>query len=519
MQILIFESGSDKYVKLDARAGQSFAQAIWLSPAIKPVPLCAGAGLCGLCKLRFAEDAPFPTREEKEYFSQTDLEMGWRLACRHKIPPVDGTVTIFLPEGSFRCTAYPSIPNIKGMRSCLAFDIGTTSIQWNCLSQSGEIICGDTLPNPQAAAGPDVISRLKYALEPAQRDLLSNLILSTIGDIMRWLLKSNINPERLCIAANSVMTHILLKYDVSGLAVAPYRLVCHGGEIIDLKLATGEVPCVIPPMPAPFVGADISAGLLYCIEEKFERPFLLADLGTNAELALLLPDNKLYLASVPLGPAMEGIGPCCGRPAQSGVATSFNIDPGGLKPRFYDELHGQHISATGYLSLFSQLLNLGLMDRNGFFTTPANPNPICRRIMNGLEKIQGQKKLNISQDMYVTANDVEMLLKIKATFRIALSRLMAIADLPAGEIKSFVLAGAIGENANLTDLKNLGFIPYMLAERVIAAGNSSLKGAELLALRPTLLSRLSELCAKAVIVDMANDPAFFNDFLKELTWH
>ena len=93
------------------------------------------------------------------------------------------------------------------------------------------------------------------------------------------------------------MTDIFLGRHIEGLCAAPYRLSHTGGSMAQGLSVLGEQqeavllpPAYIPPLPAPFVGGDISAGMLAVLEDKHPAyPFLLADMGTNGEFALALP--------------------------------------------------------------------------------------------------------------------------------------------------------------------------------------------------------------------------------------
>ena len=67
-------------------------------------------------------------------------------------------------------------------------------------------------------------------------------------------------------------------------------------------LAPDLPPARIPPLLAPFVGADISAGMAAIAfgPDPPRYPYLLADLGTNGEFALALSPEEYLLASVPM---------------------------------------------------------------------------------------------------------------------------------------------------------------------------------------------------------------------------
>ena len=48
---------------------------------------CGGGGRCGLCKLRFVEQAPSPNDYDLDKLTTAELEQGIRLSCQHKASP------------------------------------------------------------------------------------------------------------------------------------------------------------------------------------------------------------------------------------------------------------------------------------------------------------------------------------------------------------------------------------------------------------------------------------------------
>ena len=59
---------------------------------------CGGHGRCGKCRVRFSDHAPPPTEAERDSLSAADLDRGWRLACRCRLP--DGKRTVEVPPPS-----------------------------------------------------------------------------------------------------------------------------------------------------------------------------------------------------------------------------------------------------------------------------------------------------------------------------------------------------------------------------------------------------------------------------------
>ena len=591
---------------LAATAGHSLSQAIWLSGMVRPLPLCGGLGRCGRCRVRFVRHAPSVLPAEEAVFSDQQLAEGWRLACRRQVPDaasVGGAdvLELELPPENFvplpACpqkggaagpflhgakilagpeilrpeilrpdALRPDLPRAAMPALVLAIDLGTTSLCWRALNALGMPLAEGRALNPQAGAGADIMSRLAVASTPEGRELLAQLVLHELQRIVDFLAQAGLGRvERMCLAANTAMTDIFLNRDVQGLCAAPYRL-GHSGD--ETAAVPGLPPVYIPPLPAPFVGGDVSAGLAALLEADIPRPFVLADLGTNGELALVTETGDLWLTSVPLGPALEGIGPECGQLAGPGVVTGFALTPTGLAAKFYEPpghdsapahahahtpLHAsggmscpcpacqqaesavgqgrpleqtataRGISATGYLSLLALLLRAGVLRHDGQFVA-APAMPLAKKLAAGLElpeagsqKIgQSGARLRLPHGLWLAAADVEELLKVKAAFALALTTLLQAAGLPATSLATLCLAGTLGEYVNLDDLETVGFVPSVLSHRIRAVGNTSLDGAALLALNGDKAAALSRMCRHAVVISLVDQPNFHNEYLRNM---
>lgn len=506
--------------EVEAGVGESLSQAIWLSGRVVPQPLCSGLGRCGRCRVRWTADPPAPLSVEEAVLGRDALAEGWRLACRHSVPRYGDVLTLELPPENIQLGMMGEQENPSATfrtetghaGHCLAVDLGTTSIHWQTVSLQGHDIAvsaqGQML-NPQAGAGADVVSRLSYARSPRGRAHLAGLVRTELGKLCReWEI------ETICLAANSAMTAIFLETDIEGLCAAPYRLDIRGHTTV----RSPQLPPVyIPPLPAPFVGGDISAGLAFLLGSRVPRPFVLADLGTNGELALVTERQELFLTSVPLGPALEGIGPDCGQLAGPDVLTSFSLTPQGLQGYSPDKGNGpaRGISATGYLSLLALLCQAGLLDERGFFIErPAMP--LARKLAQDICYEHGEKRLYLPRGQWLTASDVEGLLKVKAAFALALEVLLTQAGLVPAQLASLCLAGALAEYIRPDVLSSLGFVPAVLERRIRTVGNTSLAGAALLACRPERRETLATFCSHAHLLPLVDDPDFHHRYLRHM---
>lgn len=526
----------------------SLAEAIWLSGRVSPPALCSGLGRCGSCRVRFLSAPPPPLEREVEVLGRDATDAGWRLACRR---PPEADIVVGLPPaaepaGATRRAA-PDVSFAPGSLH-LAVDLGTTSVQWRVLADppgsgplsasahpsSGSspegggakssraaaplILDEGSCLNPQMGAGSDVISRVAAAVKPGGRDLLRGLIL----DFLRGLAEETAARwgeavAEACVAGNTAMTAILLDADLSGLAGAPYRMPYAGGETVRLP---GLPPVWIPPQPAPFVGGDVSAGmapLLYAGGDEAPFPLMLADLGTNGEFVLAPDRERAFIASVPLGPSLEGIGLSRGGVAAPGRADRFTLGPAGVIPSFIGgrQAGEARICGTGYLSLLECLLRAGLLDASGRLNEPSTP--LTARLWRGVrQRSGGGWRLDLPEGLAITAEDVEEILKVKAAFSLAWESLLARAGLRGPDVARVILGGALGRHVSASSLETLGFLPPGMGSRLRAAGNTSLDGAAFLLRHPQWRTPLTQWSRNCIRVDLTGQADFIGAYMRHM---
>ncbi|MFZ5426005.1 MAG: ASKHA domain-containing protein [Thermodesulfobacteriota bacterium] len=500
------ESNPDRVVRLPIRPGLTLAQHLYLAGALRRRALCSGAGRCGLCRTLFSKEAPSILPEETAILSPGLLEKGWRLSCRRQ-PAPGMVVRARIPETPGSPAPLPEV--CPG--AILGIDLGTTSMQWR-FAHGGMRLSGGGM-NPQLAAGSEVMSRLALAASPEGAATLRRDVADAVRGILAGL---PCLPGSICMAGNTCMTYLALGLGVSGLSAAPYRMDWPGGDFALLDAGLPEV--YIPPLLAPFVGGDVSAGLaaLAFRPDPPEPPCLLADLGTNGEFALVLPGGGVLVASVPMGPALEGVGMAHGMIAGPGAAVAFQASPAGIAAERFggggEPLRG--ISGTGYVSLAALLVSLGAMDETGRFRARTG-SPLAARVLGALRNEAGEPCLEV-EGARLLASDVETLLKVKAAYCSAARILLDEAGLGFRDLSAVLLAGALGEHVKPSDLEVLGFFPPGGAARVRPVGNISLEGACLAAAGRDVREWLSGLTARTRLVEVVSRPGFQKMFIESM---
>ncbi len=513
----------DTTIHIKSAAGQSLSQAIWLSGKLPPPPLCSGLGRCGKCKVLFISPPPTVKDIEQSILSARDIARGVRLACRHNVDELDISndnnieiSLIHIPAAEQEIDIISPAPS-----ALLAVDLGTTSIHWQAISPQGQCIASGEQINPQMGAGSDIVSRLAFALKDTAT--LANLVSTELQNIIRKL------PEitEMCIAGNTAMSGILLQKDIKSLAMAPYALPLTGHSVEHI---TALPPIYIPPQLAPFVGGDISAGYAALMQrDDIEFPFIFTDLGTNAEFILAQKGTQnaqhAHITSVPLGPALEGIGLTFGHMAHgaSGIVNSVRLSPSGLEPHTLDGKSPSHICGTGYLSIIHCLLRAGLVQEDGRFCQEKSiTNPLCAKLYKWIERQNDEYIFRLwphvadAEHMYISSTDIEEILKVKAAFSLAMQELLTATATTHTSLKAIYMAGAMGSHAEGDDLEALGFVPYGLSKRIIRVGNTALNGAKLLLLEPKKRNWLQEWSKHNTHVQLAEQSDFIQKYMKNM---
>ena len=132
----------------------------------------------------------------------------------------------------------------------------------------------------------------------------------------------------------------------------------------DLGIAS-QAPAFLLPGISAYIGADIVASLLAADAHRSQPPFLLVDLGTNAE-TVLCASGTLYACSAAAGPCFEGATLSCGMAGQDGAIDTVSPDPErGLSFTTIGDAPARGLCGSGVLDALALLLDAGIVDETG----------------------------------------------------------------------------------------------------------------------------------------------------------
>lgn len=417
-------------------------------------------------------------------------------------------ITVSIPERKdFRGLSLETSQSLEYMPDTLLIDLGTTTVAmvyYNAPHQT--VFCSEVFPNPQLPFGSDVISRIKYDVEFHDEHALRNCIRDELSKRYDAVVARHKNMHiRTClIGGNTTMIHLLSDLSLKGMMGAPFSPCPDSSVRFEQK--SGDTDIILLPWLSAFIGGDILSGMLYLDFDRRSDTCLLADLGTNGELALLYK-NQIYTAGTAAGPAFEGSGLKHGSPAVPGAICDITL--GKIMPRLQtiENKLPTGICGSGAISILSELLSCGYMDSSGILT-PKFPE-------EGLMICKSRENRNI----IFTPDDVRQMQLAIAAISAGIDALCHKAGIKTSQIDHLYLAGGLGYHINISKAAVTGLLSDVNLSNVTAVGNSCLLGLASLSSSPHLLwERARHIRYISNEIVLADDDFFQNQFIRHMTY-
>lgn len=357
----------------------------------------------------------------------------------------------------------------------LIVDIGTTTVAALLVDlRSREVVAVRGEHNAQSPYGADVISRIRHETEWRESGAAGNplraAIVGQIAALLRGLLDEAgiADVDALSITGNTTMMHLFCGLPAEGIGKAPF---------IPASLAPLRLPAAALGLPSrgtaflmpgisSYIGADIVASLLAAEAHRDQPPFLLVDLGTNAE-TVLGAGGALYACSAAAGPCFEGATLSCGMAGQEGAIDAvFPDSERGLSFTAIGDTPARGLCGSGVLDAVALLLDAGALDETGRLEAQG---PLAGRILDDA--------LVLADGVRLTQKDIREVQLAKAAVRAGIDVLLEEAGLAASDVACLYLAGGFGSAIRPASAARIGLIPPELAGRVRVLGNAAGCGA------------------------------------------
>jgi len=400
----------------------------------------------------------------------------------------------------------------------IAVDVGTTTISASLIDlNKGERIKTEITFNKQASFGDDIISRIVFAEKKDGLEKLHHVVTETINELILNLSQKHgisLNDiTSIVVSGNMTMVHLLLKINPSFLRKEPYIPVANIFPLfksaeVGLRINPNGILAIIPG-GFPYVGGDITSGIIVSGIYKEEDLSLFVDIGTNGEIVV---GNKDFLVccAASAGPCFEGSGVKNGVRAIKGAIEKVKIENNKVHFETIGNEKPIGICGSGYIELIGELFKNGIINRNGVFIIENEK----------IRDVDGIKEFVIYEDknerIVITQADIENLIRAKGAIYSAISTILKTLGINKNDIKKFYIAGGFGSHLNIQKAIEIGLFPDLPLDRFKFLGNTSLLGAEGYLLSDEFRNLSKEIIKKLTYIDLSRSPIYMEEYLKSL---
>ena len=474
---------------------------ITISELINGEKPCGGHGKCGKCKVIARGTLSEVTDAEKKHLTADELASGIRLACL-TYALGDCTVETLTERTDTQIVTDGALPQIElnptFAQYGVAIDIGTTTLAARLYDTTGKPLAETSRLNPQQEWGADVISRIEAALDGKARELAGAIRKALDEMLCELAKKASIETQAIdgvVITGNTVMLSLLTEECVKPFSHAPFDAKRLFGETLtakELELSSlqSNTPVYLPPCISAFVGADTTCAILATELTKKTAPAMLADIGTNGEMALW-SNGKLTVCSTAAGPAFEGVGISMGMRGAVGAIDKVTLQDGKLHAHVIGETEPKGICGSGLVDAVACMLDAEILDESGFLE---------------------DEPFTVQAPVTLTQKDIRMLQLAKSAICAGIITLIKTEGITLQDIGSLAVAGGFGRYLNLENAGRVGLLPPELTERTAAVGNAALAGASMLLLDRGARDEALTQAGAATVADLSANPIFIDAY-------
>jgi uncharacterized 2Fe-2S/4Fe-4S cluster protein (DUF4445 family) len=404
----------------------------------------------------------------------------------------------------------------------VVIDVGTTTIVAHLMDVNKiETIGAKACFNSGGIYGREVTGRM-IAAEKKGIEELQKLLVADINQLVADLSTENgisaRNITAVVAAGNTAMEHFLLGLPTDNIRREPYVPV----SVAPAPIRAVEVGIEISPrgllyyLPgiSGWVGSDITAGILSTGLHEKEQLSLLVDIGTNGEITI---GNKDWLvsSSASAGPALEGASEHCGMRAERGAIERFRVEDDRIIFETIGAVAPRGICGSGIIDLVAVLLKMEIINRSGKLLEGAS-NRVHEA--DGIKRyvVAEKNEYGNAQSIYLTETDIENVITAKAAIFAAMKILLDRLDLSFDDIEEFFIAGAFGSYLNIDNAIAIGLIPAVNPNIIKFVGNTSLRGAKIVAYYQEALAVVEKIRSDTTYYDLMGAHDYVDEFRKAL---
>jgi methylamine methyltransferase corrinoid activation protein len=414
----------------------------------------------------------------------------------------------------------------------IALDLGTSGFRAQLIDLDTKDVLKTAITMRHPLPGGNVMDHLDFSIQVGP-DISHEIMMDTVKKIIERLDVDPADIRRIAICGNPIQLSIFQNIEIRDLAYAGKNKqkklgvenvvrdarVFDASEIFDGVIPLPNCEIIVPPAIKHEIGADALAMMIKTDFYEQEKPSLVTDYGTNAEMALKVGE-KIITGSAAAGPAIEGQGISCGMLASPGAISDVNpegdywritildedmsprkahlIDPATGDIKEASDLIAKGITGTGVIASISVALDTGLIEK-----LPNLPNG----------------KIILADGVEIYDRDIEEAGKAIGAIRAAHLTLLVEAGLAYEDLDYMYMSGATGAYIDADKARILGSCPNF-SKSIVQFGNTSISLARELVFDVGRLEDVKEVAnkIKADHLMMAESQTFSNFYVCELSY-
>ena len=423
--------------------------------------------------------------------------------------------------------------NTEKTKYGVAVDIGTTTIACYLIDLStGNQVGVQSMQNPQAGYGADVISRLNYCIENKDGlKILSKAVKNAVNTVIKKASKkASIDKKNIyeCIlVGNTAMNHLFLELNPVSLSALPFnpvtkKMVTKNAQSANISSINPNAEVIFLPNIGGFVGSDIIGDMIAADLKNSTENVLLIDLGTNGEIVLSTSKEKLA-CSTAAGPAFEGARIKNGMQAFSGAINTVGFNGEDIYFTTIDNQKPKGICGSGLIDIVNVFLNAGIISESGSIMDPENITN--KKLSDRILVNNKMKEIIIAYENYtedktaitITQKDIREIQLSKSAVRSGINILLKLAGITYNEIDKVLLAGAFGNFISKENAQGIGLFPDIPLSKVVSIGNAAGEGAKMVLCNKNLIDKeIENYTSSTRHIELSTHPDFQNEFVDKM---
>ncbi len=376
----------------------------------------------------------------------------------------------------------------------IAVDIGTSGIRCQAIDRETGKTVDTAITQRHPIPGMNVIDHVNFAMKSGA-DVANKLIIKCINQLFSSLDIDLTKVKRIGVCGNTFQMSLFQNIEVRDLAFAGENMlktlgvgkVERNGAVLkasDLGLVgMPDAEVIIPPAVRHEIGADAIAMLLVTKVNESKEPCLVVDYGTNAEMALICGDGRIFTGSAAAGPAMEGQEIEKGMLAAPGAISDVNIVEDGWQCTVLDDsmvpIVGDTIDPyTGKVVRKGEVRAIGI---TGTGTVAALYCGMKAGVITPPKINTEDGKIHLQDGIYLVSKDIDEAGKAIGAMRAGFLTLLNAAGMWTGDIKTAYMSGASGLYVDALKALGVGMV-VPGATSLVQFGNTSIQMARWIAM-------------------------------------